>query len=578
MKANFKQVGLVVAALAAVTAGYAGVAGAQTRSAGNVGDLAIVPYYTVQDDWATGVHIINTSEHTQVVKLRLRRASDSADALDFNLILSPQDEWTGSLDNSTGTTIFSTDDASCTAPLMASGQFVMPAIYAAGAEEGYIEVIAMGQPTGETMPIAVAAKHAGGVPNDCDAVQSNFFANIALGTTGVVDKKNAQGNRGNALTNQTAAAGVASGLASASATTTTTVLCRTAAGVSITATTPTLGGVCENSYVNSVPGALSVSYFIRDAATGIEMGGNAVHIDGFSDNPWMTNQEAGLFRGDVYGFDYPDLDGGPFESTLGTPEATIATGLRGKFKTLRDSAVLGSGNVLNDWSVATARNVSTDWVVTFPGQYTMLDYWVWVSQGFSTANCGQTAIAATARPAVPLCDFRDIPVTADLTLYDREEGVITPASGSLVISPAVPGTTNTLLLPTEVNVIEWTNGGNTPVLGSAYATTVDPSVLGDFGWASLAVSSSSKPGGQRICRFDPKANNNNPAGVPVWDTSAARGDIPFDSDAPMAPTTAAAVCQPVDTAVPMVGFVAWERSFPQNPDGNYGRLIDHSFN
>ena len=29
--------------------------------------------------------------------------------------------------------------------------------------------------------------------------------------------------------------------------------------------------------------------------------------------------------------------------------------------------------------------------------------------------------------------------------------------------------------------------------------------------------------------------------------------------------------------VPVVGFVAWERSFPQNPDGNYGRLIDHSF-
>ncbi len=567
MKANFKQVGLVVAALAAVTAGYAGVAGAQTRSAGNVGDLAIVPYYTVQDDWATGVHIINTSEATQVVKLRLRRASDSADALDFNLILSPRDEWTGSLDNSTGTTIFSTDDASCTAPLMASGQFVMPAIYAAGAEEGYIEVIAMGQPTVETTPIAVAAKHTGGVPNDCNAVQSNFFANLAFDGTEVSDKENAQGNRGNALTNQTAAAGIAAAFVAAGNT------CRTAAGTPILDANTTLSGVCENMYKNSVPGALSVSYFIRDAATGIEMGGNAVHIKDFSPAPWMTNQETGLFSGDVYGFDYPDLDGGPFETTL---TSDIATGLRGKFKTLRDSTVLGSDKVLNDWSVATARNVSTDWVVTFPGQYTMLDYWVWVSQGFSTAKCGQTAIAATARPAVPLCDFRDIPVTAALTLYDREEGVIAGASGSLVISPAVPGTTNTLLLPTEVNVIEWTNGGNTPVLGSAYVTTVDPSVLGDFGWASLAVSSSSKPGGQRICRFDPKTNNNNPVGVPVWDTSAARGDIPGEAD--MAVATAAAVCQPVDTAVPMVGFVAWERSFPQNPDGNYGRLIDHSFN
>ncbi len=530
-----------------------------TRAAGNAGDLAIVPYYTVQDDWATGVHIINTSEATQVVKLRLRRASDSADALDFNLILSPQDEWTGSLDNSTGTTIFSTDDASCTAPLMASGQFVMPAIYAAGAEEGYIEVIAMGQPTSEAMPIAVAAKHAGGVPNDCDAVQSNFFANMAgaVGGAPVTQSQYAQGNRGNALTNQTAAAGVASGLASDA------VLCHTAAGDLITAATPTLGGVCENSYMNSVPGALSVSYFIRDAATGIEMGGNAVHINDFSPAPWMTNQETGLFSGDGFGFDYPDLDGGPF-----SPEGS-STALRGKFETLRGSTVLGSANVLNDWSVATARNVSTDWVVTFPGQYTMLDYWVWVSQGFSTAKCGQTAITATARPAVPLCDFRDIPVTAALTLYDREEGVIAGASGSLVISPAVPGTTNTLLLPDEVNVIEWTNGGrNTPVLGSAYVTTVDPSVLGDFGWASLAVSS--KPGGQRICHFDVTSNNSNSAGVPAWSTSVARSHTVGSAATP--------VCQPVvNTAVPMVGFVAWERSFPQNPDGNYGRLIDHSF-
>ena len=89
MKVNFKQIGLV-AAVAAVSAGFAGTASAQAvRAPGNIGDLALVPYYTVQDDWATGVHIINSSDRTQVVKLRLRRATDSADALDFNLILSP---------------------------------------------------------------------------------------------------------------------------------------------------------------------------------------------------------------------------------------------------------------------------------------------------------------------------------------------------------------------------------------------------------------------------------------------------------------------------------------------------------
>lgn len=565
MKSNFKQIGLV-AAVAAMTAGYAGVAGAQTRAAGNVGDLALIPYYTVADDWVTGVHIINTSNFTQVLKLRLRRAEDSADALDFNLILSPKDEWTGSLDNSTGNIIFSTDDASCSAPVIANGQFQMPNIFAAGAEEGYLEVISMGQPATETMPIALAAKHAAGVPNDCNAVSTNFFANIGFTGGVTAENANAQGNRGNALTNQAAAAGVAAGYASLGNT------CRTAGGAAIGAADTTLSGVCENTFVNAVADSLSVSYFIRDAATGIEMGGNAVHIAGFSPAPWMSNQETGLFSGDIFGFDFPDLNGGPFDDTLGVAFGTVPAPLRGIFETLRLPTLLGSTNVLNDWSVATARNVSTDWVVTFPGQYAMLDYWVWVNQGFSTAACGQVAIPANGTPAVPLCDFRDIPVVADLTLYDREEGVITPASGSLVISPAPPGTTNTLLLPNEVNVVEWTNGSNTPVLGSSYVTTVDPTVLGDFGWASLAVSSGAKSGGNRLCLFNIVQNNTNPGGAAAWDTSNARGD-----DATPAPTLAS-VCQPiVNAGVPMVGFVAWERSFPSNPAGNYGRLIQHSF-
>ena len=29
--------------------------------------------------------------------------------------------------------------------------------------------------------------------------------------------------------------------------------------------------------------------------------------------------------------------------------------------------------------------------------------------------------------------------------------------------------------------------------------------------------------------------------------------------------------------VPLIGFIAWERVFETNPEGNYGRLIDHSF-
>ena len=51
--------------------------------------------------------------------------------------------------------------------------------------------------------------------------------------------------------------------------------------------------------------ALKVSYFFRDATAGTEMGNNAVHIADFSADPWMTNQETGLFSGDVSGLRLP---------------------------------------------------------------------------------------------------------------------------------------------------------------------------------------------------------------------------------------------------------------------------------
>ena len=165
MKKLFKPLGLS-AAVAAVAAGYAGVASAQSTAIGQLGDLGIIPYYTVQGNWVTGVHIINSSALTQVVKLRLRRGSDSADALDFNLIMSPKDEWTGFIDDSSGDIVFATDDNTCTAPIRADGRFAMPGIFRAGADEGYIEVIGMGS-IAATSPIGIASKHVDGVPGDC---------------------------------------------------------------------------------------------------------------------------------------------------------------------------------------------------------------------------------------------------------------------------------------------------------------------------------------------------------------------------------------------------------------------------
>ena len=60
---------------AAVAAASSGSASAQVLATAAAGDMAIVPYYTVHNNYATGLSIANNSDNTQVVKVRLRRAT-----------------------------------------------------------------------------------------------------------------------------------------------------------------------------------------------------------------------------------------------------------------------------------------------------------------------------------------------------------------------------------------------------------------------------------------------------------------------------------------------------------------------
>ena len=478
---NFKTLGLA-AAVAAASAGYATVANAQAALADlGLGDMAVVPYYTVQGDFVTGVHITNTSDSTQVVKVRMRRATDSMDALDFNLIMSPSDVWTGFInDDEEGNISFNTSDNTCTAPEN-SGSFTMPGIYRNGADTGYIEIIGMGA-ADPNQPIYTSSLHgADGVPADCTSTASNFFA------ASVTDSLNTVQD-----------------------------------------------GTDANVYTDTL-NVLKVSYFIRDGAAGVEFGNNAVHIEDFMLDATITNQEFGIGSGDYQGFDFPDLNGGaPFGGGA----------LRGKFEELRTA--IGGNTVINDWSANSNEagfTVGTDWVITLPGQYTMLDLATYLG-----ALLAQDPTLCPSDPAAIACDNRDIPLTAQFTVYDREEQGIISASGELVVSPQLPGVIATTSLPQEVNVIEW---GVAPVLDAEDVTTVTVPEAAVNGWASLAVVASTAKT-QAICDF---------------------------IDDPNAPGSTIADCTAVadPTLVPMVGFVAWERSFAANPDANYGRIVEHSY-
>jgi hypothetical protein len=465
MKATFKPLALA-AAVAAVSAGSASVtAQDDAGTLATLGDFAIIPYYTVQENWVTGFHVTNTSADTQVVKFRFRRATDSEDVLDFNLVLSPFDVWVGNVKSLDGVATVQTTDNSCTVPdrLRTTGSQAI--LVTEDSQEGYIEVIGMGA-ADSTQPISVAALHAAGTPADCAAVASNFF-----------------------------------------------VAAQEAEGFSGAATTP--AGGATSTYTDT-PDALKVSYFIRDDASGIEFGGSAVHIADFSDAPMITHQQFGL---ESFALDAAALDGWDFPDVNGSG-ATAAN--RGLF----DSVVrkpLGALSVINDWSYNAATGAATDWVVTLPGQYAMQDFY------------NQTASG----------DFRDLPVTADFKVFDREEAGAVP--GGLGFSPAPAG--DIVSLTNEVNVVSWGPENVPSVLKSAVEGSqlrVDPSAAGIVntnGWASLAITPASSKV-QSVC-----------------DHAAG----------------AAGACTPVvNTAVPAIGFVAWQRTFA-DASKNYGRLIEHSF-
>lgn len=519
---SFKRMG-ITAAVAAASASFVGLSNAQTAavSSDGLGDLAIVPYYTVLDGLRTGVHIINTTEKTQVVKFRMRRGSDSADALDFNIIMSPRDEWVASINLDGEDIKVTTTDTTCTAPAAIDNSFTMPSTFREGAEEGYIEIIGMGQPLSELFPLPAGAKHKAGVPASCETVRRNFFR-VPAAQFGDVTVRGTH-NANLTATGQPLTTGALACTKGKELT--------TACGLT--------------AYEDTDDRALKVSYFTRDSQGGLEFGNNAVHVEGFSGSPMMTNQQKliiqdGVLQFDPLNFELPNLDGGPFDynATLATfadtgldPLGVDTSGPRfGKYNPLRSEDVLGRDNVINDWSArATADfSVSTDWVVTLPGQYLMTN---WASLAF---DGGKSCTAAKN------CDLNDLPVSLGITFWDREEASFQEEEGDLSVSPGgAPGETQTL--ENEVNVIEWSKG-QPNVLGSNYAKTFTPGIDADAGWAKLSVDSN-----------------------------------PFATTPPAIfyPDPNSAV--PATGAVPIVGFAVWERNFGANAAANYGRAIDHSY-
>lgn len=99
MKKSLSQAIAAVTLLGAASAASAAI----NINHGGEGQALLFPYYTVEtptgSDSAnyTAIHLTNATDEFKAVKVRFRRYTDSADVLDFNLYLSPQDMWTGAV-------------------------------------------------------------------------------------------------------------------------------------------------------------------------------------------------------------------------------------------------------------------------------------------------------------------------------------------------------------------------------------------------------------------------------------------------------------------------------------------------
>ena len=607
---QFQKYG-VAAAVASIATGVV----ATEVSKKEAGDLAIIPYYTVLDGKNTGMHIINTTESTQVVKVRLRRGADSKDALDFNLVMSPLDEWTANIGaNPDGDgVVVTTNDTTCTVPEFPADGAVMPSTFAEGAEEGYVEIIAMAQAFSEGMTVAVAAEHDDGVPLSCATVRQNFYRVSDNAAYDRGDLLNAVGEllfSGNpfAFTGESTVRGThysdvtSSGLCTANAARTGGACDFESAREGICGDKDDYSPECNDAiidlinaslYVDSDDAALKVSWMVTDSDGGLEIGDNAVMVEGFSEIAMMTNQELldfgtdGILNYDALNFELPNLSWAVWDadrSAVLAPVVGFGAGIPDATGSLMPALMdaLDAEAIINDWAAfdTSGGTVATDWVVTLPGQYTMQNPICDAYDAYSEATTACVAYNETADAGVSSAGALDedqLPlIVADgsgsnMLLWDREEMSLneTPDTPDTDLGFSPGGTAgtppDTFVLNREVNVLMF-NDGN--VLGTAdlqdedlglgfVVNVSDEGNPPNRGWSALIIEEV--------------------ADEMIWHPEDLdHGDDIDPNDNGDGDEDGWGYFEPSFTdTVAVVGFAAWERSFADQA-GNYGRAIEHS--
>ena len=191
---TFKRKALFTAVAAGL--GVAGTAEAVYLNPNGTGQVLVYPYYTVQSaggaSYNTYITVVNTTTAAKAVKVRVLEGKTSAEVLDFNLYLSPNDVWVAVITpvDATATSAgrLQAPDTSCTSPAIPAGgvefrnfQYApgtggnnLPGTGLDRTREGYMEIIEMGTLSGA---VAAAVTHSAttGIPANCAMVQALGF-------------------------------------------------------------------------------------------------------------------------------------------------------------------------------------------------------------------------------------------------------------------------------------------------------------------------------------------------------------------------------------------------------------------
>lgn len=408
-------------------------------SRNNLGQVLIYPYYTTRGGKKSLINVFNTSGRTIAAKVRFHESHNSRDVLDFTVVLSPYDKWSGTIRDSASGPIFVTSDTTCTIPAIASsGQLLNTEAYnKAGTadldtdqtndrlKEGYVEIIAMGAAVNENTTIAINAKH-GGVTTDGSRSKPKNCAAIAADNGPFAPLTSFEIDQTGLPLAKIEFEGLKSG-------------------------------------ENPLRGTLS----IFDSVTGVGFGTSALAIADFRDptkgDDLITAQSAKFFH----------------EPTIASRDGTwTVTGL----KDVEDA--LTAGTVINEWANNPINGAQTDWILQFPTKAFHVDCGDTLVAGVAVRTglniqaarnayrnnpCPAGSTDARLAPFEAYFGPNGSPITLGIDLYDNEENhVDNSVSGpGISFSPKSATSPDAIQIRWESNIVTFAGAGGTSVMSSS---------------------------------------------------------------------------------------------------------------